>query len=96
MKMKHAERHRPELMFYELNTMDLWGKYPWKRGTGSYRNGTFAAEMNLLSQAMQYVDDSAEFRHDRLIDDDVKSEDIEIVSALDIDEDSVSNMLPDG
>ncbi|KAJ4169630.1 hypothetical protein NW754_005782 [Fusarium falciforme] len=76
--------------------MDLWGKYPWKRGTGSYRNGTFAAEMNTLSQAMQYFDDSAEFRHDRLIDDDGKLSSSETVSALDIDEDSVSNALPDG
>lgn len=84
-------------MFYELNSLDPWGKYPWKRGTGSYHNGTFAAEMNILSQAMQYVDDSAEFRHDRLIDDDgSSSQEIETVSTLDDDEDSVSNSLPDG
>ncbi|KAL5610312.1 hypothetical protein FOVSG1_004993 [Fusarium oxysporum f. sp. vasinfectum] len=56
---------RKGLMFYELNSWDLVGTSPWKRGTGGGElNGTFYGDMLILGQITRLLDPNAELHHD--------------------------------
>ncbi|OBT40677.1 hypothetical protein VE00_08681 [Pseudogymnoascus sp. WSF 3629] len=84
---------RTGLMFYELNSWDLLGNSPWKRGTGAELQGTFMGDMNILAQIQLLADPTAKLTNENQ---DTATTQAEIGSDV-VSEASVTDLLiPDG
>lgn len=58
-------------MFFELNTADVFGSNPWKRGEEGAPNGTFHGNQNLLAKITLFLDPDAVLTHEDRIEGDM-------------------------
>ncbi|KAH6949082.1 SGNH hydrolase-type esterase domain-containing protein, partial [Fusarium avenaceum] len=85
---------RPELMFYELDTLDPWGSNPWKRSTIEHKNGSFSGYMNMFARATEFIAPDVKFREEQRIEttSELKAQQAAAQGATE----DVPNLLPDG
>lgn len=84
------------LMFYEMNTKDLWGSNPWKRDTHGNPNGTFEGDQDVLAGITQFIDPDATLVQAHRIEDDksaTSNANAEMAQAAVFE---LPNILPDG
>lgn len=86
--------YRPELMFYELDTLDPWGSNPWKRSTIEHKNGSFSGYMNMFARATEFIAPDVKFREEQRIEttSELKAQQAAAQGATE----DVPNLLPDG
>ena len=89
---------RPELMFYELDTLDPWGSNPWKRSPVEHMNGSFSGDMNTMARATKFLANDVQFRQESKISSTDLSEMMQALqeAASDGATEDVPNYLPDG
>ncbi|OQD78925.1 hypothetical protein PENANT_c071G04858 [Penicillium antarcticum] len=60
---------RSGLMFFEMNSMDVFGNNPWKRSLNTVPEASFEGQMNALAQITLLLDPDAEFSQEQYVSD---------------------------